>query len=213
MKMPKFSASDPRYNDLSYNEAKRQATRDNMLYNQMKANGGTDDIEYGHSLDPFVNKLNSSKLLFIWIMIFVFSIVFLPMYAMIKKELPVDLGNIPYYVVGGILVIIPIISIIKGAFNNKSNAKKRKEIEQERPNIEKQIRKLQKEWDDMEYQTKLDKQRQSSLELDLRLGGRYGKDIDNIEKELKKIRDDIYNREEKQIELEEKIEELENKIY
>ncbi len=37
----------------------------------------------------------------------------------------------------------------------------------------------------MEYQTKLDKQRQSSLELDLRLGGRYGKDIDNIEKELK----------------------------
>ena len=46
-------------------------------------------------------------------MIFVFSIVFLPMYAMIKKELPVDLGNIPYYVVGGILVIIPIISIIK----------------------------------------------------------------------------------------------------
>ena len=84
--MPKFSASDPRYNDLSYNEAKRQATRDNMLYNQMKANGGTDDIEYGHSLDPFLNKLNSSKLLFIWIMIFVFSIVFLPMYAMIKKS-------------------------------------------------------------------------------------------------------------------------------
>ena len=33
--MPKFSASDPRYNDLSYNEAKRQATRDNMLYNQI----------------------------------------------------------------------------------------------------------------------------------------------------------------------------------
>ena len=28
MKMPKFSASDPRYNDLSYNEAKRQATRE-----------------------------------------------------------------------------------------------------------------------------------------------------------------------------------------
>lgn len=213
MKMPKFSASDPRYNDLSYNEAKRQATRDNMLYNQMKANGGTDDIEYGHSLDPLVNKLNSSNLFFIWIMIFVLSIIFLPMYAMIKRELPIDLGNIPYYIVGGTLVIIPIISTIKGIFNRKSNAKKRKEIEQERPNIEKQIRKLQKEWDDMEYQTKLDKQRQSSLELNLRLGGRFDKDTDTIEKELKQIRDDIYNREEKQIELEEKIEELENKIY
>lgn len=211
--MPKFSASDPRYNDLSYNEAKRQATRDNMLYNQMKANGGTDDIEYGHSLDPLVNKLNSSNLFFIWIMIFVLSIIFLPMYAMIKRELPIDLGNIPYYIVGGTLVIIPIISTIKGIFNRKSNAKKRKEIEQERPNIEKQIRKLQKEWDDMEYQTKLDKQRQSSLELNLRLGGRFDKDTDTIEKELKQIRDDIYNREEKQIELEEKIEELENKIY
>lgn len=207
--MKKYDFLDPKYDGLSPNEKLRQVDRDNLLYEQTEAlkSLNTKNDNY------YVATGNPSNLFIIWFCTFVFGGIALAIIYLTEHDYKLGLGNIPLYIYLGLLVGIPILGLINKFIKSINNANRNAHIAEIKDDVEKQIRTLQRKWDTLESKSKIEKEKIRHLEFEL--GNPHFRDSDekDIEKQLDDLREKVYEYEDKQIEIEEKIEKLEDMIY
>lgn len=210
--MSKFSFLDPRYNDLSANEAIRQVERDNLLYEQTEAINKLNKESSGSSGNYNVN--NPSNIYVLWFIVLVVGGVITAVIDLSRITYKNGLDYIHVYVYIGILMLIMIFGILLKILNTVTNFFFSMHIKKITPETEKQIRTLQKNWDEIESKIKVEKIKLESLESKLRRSIMFeNENSKDIEKQINNIQSNINNYEEEQIELENKIEILERKIY
>lgn len=185
--MARYSHLDPRYNGLSIGEAIRQSTRDNLLYEQTEALKNMNNITNNSNrvMGAFVES-SSFNFWALWFGIFVFGGIAVIISHIADRDFDLNLGNTPLYIYVGILIGMLILKMLGNILSKSCSIIHNINVEKERPELEEELKTIQKETNILELDIKYRKSKLQNLEYNINLDN-----TQNILNEMKKLQKEI----------------------